>query len=120
MPVMHGREDTEKESFCGQLMEHLVCSAAIIIVRGPLVCQIFHVAQLSRWGTCNPTHGLVLPETMTIHGSSFTTWAAYQKSLPSIHGSNFTTWAAYQKSLPSIHGPWFTTWTACHVNNFNS
>ena len=100
MPVMHGREDTEKWSSCGQLMEHLVCSAPIIIVRGPLVCQIFHVAQLSRWGTCNPTHGPVLLETMTIHGSSFTTWAAYQKS------------------LPIIHGPCFTTWTACHVNIF--
>ena len=49
MPVMHGREDTEKWSSCGQLMEHLVCSAAIIIVRGPLVCQMFHVAQFSRW-----------------------------------------------------------------------
>ena len=102
MPVMHGREDREKWSSCGQLMEHLVCFAAIIIVRGPLVCQIFHVAQLSRWGMCNPTHGLVSRETTTIHGSSFTTWDAFQKS------------------LPSIHGPCFTTWTACHVNIFNS
>ena len=102
MPVMHGREDTEEWRSCGQLMAHLVSSAATIIVRGPLVCQIFHVAQLSRWGTCNPTHGLVLLDTMTIPGSSFTTWAAYQKS------------------FPSIHGPCFTTWTTCHVNIFNS
>ena len=102
MPIMHGREDIEKWSSCGQLMEYLVRSAAIIIVRGPLVCPIFHEAQFSRWGTCNPTHGLVLLETMTIQGSSFTTWAAYQKS------------------LPSIHGPCFTTWTACHVNIFKS
>ena len=94
MPVMPGREGTEKWSSCGHLMEHLVCSGAIIIERGPLICQIFHEAHLSRWGMCNHTHGLVLLETMTIHGPNFTTWAAYQKSLPSVHGLCFTTWTA--------------------------